>query len=332
MLENGAVELQSHIPKIVKRLMTRIHEEPFEKVALYGFGDNMKWIFRLLKEEGKNPILCDWRPEFIGYDCGGEKVVSIKELNNNPQILLVSCTEEMDALKDSFRFIITEKLDKLPVVYDRSLPQQAFRQEYPYKQIADKARARAISMIGDDQLFDLIQLIRATAKVPGDVVEYGSLHGGSGAVLAEAVNFYADGKKPVWLFDTFSGIPKSRYGLDHRWNGAFSNNSYSEVKNAFKDLTNVKIVQGNICETYDQVKNPISFGYLASDTMETGEVLLNFMWERLSPGGIIAVCDYGSFPNCIPLTVYTDMFLEKIKDAAMVLQPLRTGIYIMKRP
>jgi len=329
-IELEPIELESHIPKVVRRLYKRIRQEPFEKVALYGFGDNMKWLYRILREEGKNPILCDWRKSFIGYDCGGETVVSVDKLDNSEHILVVSCIEEIGALKDSFRYLIEKKYDKLPVIYDRSEPHNPYKQEYPYKEIQEKARARAISMIGDDQLFDLMQFIRATAEVPGDVVEFGSLHGGSGAILVESVNHYANGKKPVWLFDTFAGIPKSRYGLDHRWNGAFSNNSYSDVSNAFKDCPNVKVVQGNICETYKQVKNPISFGYLASDTMETGELLLNFMWEKLSPGGIICVCDYGSYPNCIPLTVMTDIFLENKKNA-IVFQPLRVGIFIMKR-
>ena len=160
------------------------------------------------------------------------------------------------------------------------------------------------------------------------MVEFGSLHGGSGAILVEAVNFY--GKKPVWLFDSFDGIPKSRYGLDHRWSGAFSNNSFAEVRNAFCDCDNVKVIKGNICETYDVVKNPISFGYLASDTMESGELLLNFMWPKLSRGGIISVCDYGSYPNAIPLTVTVDKFLEGHPDA-FVFHTGVVGIFIMKR-
>ena len=43
----------------------------------------------------------------------------------------------------------------------------------------------------------------------------------------------------VWLFDTFSGIPDSRYGLDFHWNGSFADNSYAAVKDAFLDMKNV---------------------------------------------------------------------------------------------
>ncbi|HEY8164592.1 MAG TPA: TylF/MycF/NovP-related O-methyltransferase [Gemmatimonadaceae bacterium] len=319
-------ELADYIPAVVKRLMRRIDSEPSAKVALYGFSDNMKWLYRLLKESGRDPILCDWRPKYIAYDCGGKNLVSVDSLRDDGTLLVV-CVEEIHDMKASMRYLIDKQFNRMPVIYDRSEPHDPFHQEEPFRGIAQRARARARSMISDGQLFDLIQFIRATANVPGDVVEYGSLHGGSGAILVEAVNHY--GKKLVWLFDSFAGIPKSKYGLDHRWDGSFSNNSYHEVRDAFSDCDNVRVVKGNITETFDSVKNPISFGYVASDTLESGELLLNFMWPKLSPGGIIAVCDYGSYPNCVPLTVMTDKFLED-KPNAFVFHTAHVGIFFMK--
>ena len=97
-------------------------------------------------------------------------------------------------------------------------------------------------------------------------------------------------------------------------------------------MKNVKVVKGNITETYNQVTNAISFGYLASDTIESGELLMNFMWPKLSPGGIICVCDYGSFPNAIPLTVYIDEFIKNIANEAFIFRNERCGIFILKNP
>jgi len=317
-----------YVPSVVKRLLGKIHERKFSRLALYGYGDNMKWLYRVLQEQGKTPILCDWREKYINYDCGGRDLVSINELNNNADTLVVICVEEIHAMKAAMSYLIDNKLSSMPVVYDRTDPHSPFHQEQPFMGIVDRARARAISMISDAQLFDLIQFIGNTSDVEGDVVEYGSLHGGSGAILAEAVNYY--GKKPVWLFDSFSGIPKSKYGLDEHWDGSFSDNSYAEVRDAFADCDNVKVVKGNICETYSQVKNKISFGYLASDTLESGELLLNFMWPKISKGGILAICDYGSYPNCVPLTVYVDKFFKEKTDA-WIFHTARVGIFIMKR-
>jgi len=324
------IEFPHYISAVVVRFMKRIKLAPFTSVALLGFSENMRMLFRLLKEQGEDPILCDWRNEFDDYDCGGQKLVHVDTLEGKSDILLVICVEDIKTIKDAMWHLLSTKLNSLPVIYDRSDKHDPFNQEEPFRGIHERARNRAISMISEPQLFDLVQFIRNTADIEGDVVEYGSLYGGSGAVIVEAVNHYAS-NKTVWLFDSFAGIPDSRYGLDYHWNGSFSDNSFAAVRDAFKDCENVKVVPGNICDTYDQVTSKISFGYVASDTLESGELLLNFMWPKISPGGIIAICDYGSFPNAIPLTMFTDKFFEDKKDA-FIFHPTRVGLFVIKRP
>lgn len=319
-----------YLPEVVNRLMIRLSKEKFSKIALYGFCSNMRWLFRLLSEQGIYPILCDWRKDIINYDCGGSTVVSIDDLYNDPETLLVICVEDAMLLKESIRYIMDKEYHQFPVIYERGfLSHNLFHEEKPYSTIREAARKRATSMISDDQLFDLIQLIKHTKDVPGDVLEFGSLYGGSGAIIVESVNYFTNASKNVYLFDTFGGIPKSEFGLDYRWQGAFSDNSFAEVANAFKDCKNVKVVKGNIVETYKQHEGKISFGYLASDTYETGEILLDFIWSNLSVGGILAVCDYGSYPNCIPLTVLCDKFFEDKMDARVYYASKR-GLYATK--
>jgi len=38
------IVMDDYIPSVVKRLIHRIQQENYSKIALYGFGDNMKWI------------------------------------------------------------------------------------------------------------------------------------------------------------------------------------------------------------------------------------------------------------------------------------------------
>ena len=325
------LEVESYYPKVTVRLLKRILTIQPKTVVLFGFSDNMKWLLRLLQERSITPVLADWREEYIDYDCGGKKLISHEDIEDDKNLLLVICPEDANEIKDAVRYIFYSGKKNIPVIYDRTDPNIPFRQEEPYASISSKAQNRAVSMISDSQLFDLIQFIDKTKDVPGDVLEYGSLHGGSGAVIAEAVKYF--GEKPVWLFDTFDGIPDSSYGLDFHWNGSFSDNSYAQVSNAFSDMDNVNVIKGNICDTYNEYKtanNPISFGYVASDTLESGEILLNYMWPKLSPGGIIAVCDYGSYPNAIPLTVYVDEFIKDKGSDAFIFRADKFGIYIMK--
>jgi hypothetical protein len=227
-------------------------------------------------------------------------------------------------------FLIKNNINEVPVIYDHTESHDPLRQQEPFKSIGEKASNRAKSMISDKQLFDLIQLVKNCKNVSGSILEYGSLHGGSGAFLVEASNHYSPSKE-IFLFDTFNGIPPSSLGLDYRWNGSFSNNSFSEVKSSFSDLKNVKVIQGNIMETFGEgLIKPVSLCYIASDTLETCKLLLNNVWPLLNKNGIIAICDYGSYPNCLPLTAYTNLFFED-KDDALVFQTSNMGIFIVKR-
>jgi hypothetical protein len=327
--KNNYTPLQAddYIPAAVKRLLKKIFENSSKKIILYGFSENMKWLFRLLKKEKINPVLCDWRDNFSKYDCGNKKLIHINKIKDNSENLIVICIEDINLLKLSINYLIKNNIKKSPVIYDRTQRHNPIEQEEPYKSIYDRAVLRAKSMISKQQLFDLIQFVDQTKKIKGDVVEFGSLYGGSGAILAEAIKFF--GIKKLWLFDSFSGIPKSSFGLDYCWTDSFSDNSLSAVSAAFSDLNFVKIINGNISKTYKKFDGSISFGYLASDTLETGITLLNFMWERLSIGGIITICDYGSYPNCLPLTTYVDNFFEK-KNNVFIYKPEKSGFVVRK--
>ena len=101
------------------------------------------------------------------------------------------------------------------------------------------------------------------------------------------------------------------------------------VQSAFSDLNNVKIISGNIQTNYKKIKGPFSFVYLASDTLESGETIINYVWPKLSKGGIICVCDYGSYPNAIPLTMYIDNYFKDKNKYAKIYYP-KIGMFAIK--
>ncbi len=319
---------ETYIPEIVRKILQRIEAESFSNIALFGFSEPMKWLYRLLRERGTATKLYDWREKFVGYDCGGGIVEHVSKVKNANDTLLVFCVDEHDLLKEGIAYLIDNQYDSLPAIYELIDPHEPFSREQPYKGIRERARSRAISMITDEKLFNLAQYIGQTAHIKGTVVEFGSFQGGSSAVIIEAVNHF--GKKPVMIFDSYEGIPKSRYGLDHRWQLTFTNNSYSQVKDAFKDCENVQVIKGNVIDTMKMVKGPVTFCHIAIDTLEASQAALNLIWPMLAPEGIIVVDDYGSYPNCIPLTVITDKFFEG-KQEAFVFKTEWSGIFIMKR-
>jgi hypothetical protein len=321
--------VEDYYPEVSVRLLNRALKINAKKIVLFGFSDNMKWLFRLFIERSITPTLTDWRTEYIEYDCGGQKLTHIEDVEDCLDTLLIVCIEEINTLKNAINFLYHLGKNKIKVIYDRTDRNIPLRQEEPYNTIFEKAYERRPSISSDAQLFYLIQCIDQIKDVSGDILEYGTYNGGSGAIIAEATKIF--GKKNIWLFDSFEGIPDSKYGLDYHWNRSFSNNSFSEVKNAFSDMDNVNVIKGNISETYNTATDgKISFGYLGSDTLESGELLLNYMWPKLNPGGFIVIADYGSFPNAIPLTVYVDEFIKSISSNSFVFRTDNLGIYIMK--
>lgn len=319
------ISREKYIPEVTNRLLQRIINTKNKKICLLGFCENMRWLNRLLIEKKYKPKLADWRKEYLKYDCGGQKLIDIKKIKLEKDFLLVLCNDEVTILKDCISFLFFNNFKKYKTIYDIKYTHDPYIHESPFSSIRKKANSRAKSMISNKQLFELIQFIKATSNTPGDVVEYGSLYGGSGAILAEALKHF--GKKKLYLFDSFSGIPKSSYGLDYCWDGSFSDNSFKMVKNAFKDLEFVSVISGNLIQTHKKIKGPFSFVYIASDTLESGEVLLNYTWPKLSRGGIISICDYGSYPNALPLTMYADYFFKN-KDVK-IFYP-ETGVFIIK--
>lgn len=324
-------QVNFYVPTLVDKLLRRLQNETPKTIALYGFGEAMKWLNRILKEQGNAPQLYDWRTKYVGWDCGGDTVTHISELKNSNDLLLVFCVENVNDMKAGAQYLLEHaKLAQVPAIYEAAEAYKPILQESPYKEIRDRARARAISMIEDEKLFNLMQIVRAVNGVPGDIAEFGCFQGGSAAIIVEAVNHFE--KRPVWLFDTFKGIPPSKYGLDYRWKQTFTNNSYAQVKDIFSDAKNVQVINGPIQETHNKLDGKkLAFCHIAIDTAETAELLLNYVWPMLSSGGIIGVDDYGAFPNCLPLTIVTDRFFKDKKDVVLFHTAATTGFFAIKR-
>ena len=70
-----------YIPDVSKRLFQKIIESNSKKIALIGFGENLRWLNRLLKEIKINPLLLDWRKEYKSFDCGGDIVRLFNQLS-----------------------------------------------------------------------------------------------------------------------------------------------------------------------------------------------------------------------------------------------------------
>ena len=157
----------------------------------------------------------------------------------------------------------------------------------------------------------------AINNIPGDFVECGVFRGGNALIAAKIFKIHKSEKK-VYLFDTFTGMAEptvydfntrskstalNKYLLQKREN--YTNWAYAsieEVKGNFQKLnlltSNVIFVKGKVEDTLDQENNiphTISFLRLDTDWYESTKKELENLYEKLVPGGILVVDDYGFF-------------------------------------
>jgi hypothetical protein len=165
-------------------------------------------------------------------------------------------------------------------------------------------QVKPYTMVGVPRLRTLYRLAnRAIASgVPGAFVECGTCNGGSGAVLAQVA---ARDRRPVWLFDSFEGLPEpapedgeSALG----WTGGCLGQQ-AMVEEALKvvgaRLDDVHVVKGWFEDTLVAAETgPIAVLHLDGDWYESTRQILSALYDRVDPNGFLAVDDYGHWPGC----------------------------------
>lgn len=134
--------------------------------------------------------------------------------------------------------------------------------------------------------------------LPGDFVECGVNTGIISRAICEYVRF-ATVPKQFFLFDTFEGIPEAQAAPEEREHARSKNRRiyrecYENTKKTFAPFPNVRLVRGTVPDSLATV--PIDrVSYLSVDmNLVLPEIAaLEFFWDRLVPGAIIVLDDYG---------------------------------------
>ena len=135
-------------------------------------------------------------------------------------------------------------------------------------------------------------------NIPGDFVDCGVNTGIFARSVINYIDFNATGKT-YHLVDTFAGLD-ARYStqeelgqeLNQKYT-KYKDTLYDQVKNTFRDF-NVNIIKGAVPEALPLVTAE-KVAYLSVDMncVKPEEDALNYFWDKLSPGGIIILDDYG---------------------------------------
>ena len=156
------------------------------------------------------------------------------------------------------------------------------------------------------------ELFRMTSHLAGAIVECGVFKGASLARFATFRDLTGSpfGKKIIG-FDMFGRFPETEYADDQKLRQHFVDTAGEEgigvqqLEQVLKHKgveRNVQLVAGDITTTVPAylAANPalrISLLNLDTDIYEPAKVILEHLWPRIVPGGVLILDDYAVFPG-----------------------------------
>jgi hypothetical protein len=189
-----------------------------------------------------------------------------------------------DRLVDARSAMLAAKDALLPGEFAR-----LYRQVQPYT-MCSRARLRGLHGAVRHAL---------DCRIPGDVVECGTARGGSGAMMGLLLR--AEPHRTLWLFDTFEGLPPPTYDdPDYQIAKTFVGTCRGDLGDVAKLIEQLRLtaqtrlVKGLFQETVPKSPIPvIAVLHLDGDWYWSVKVCLDHLYDRVSPGGIIQIDDYG---------------------------------------
>ena len=186
-------------------------------------------------------------------------------------------------------------------------------------------------------LYDIVQQANALELV-GDIVECGTWHGGSAAIMAAACrdDDWLD-RRSFWLFDSFQGLPApgEQDGMNERrrffpgWcTGDMARVQQIMVAHGVSP-DRLHIGAGWFEQTLPTAAvEQIAALHIDVDWYASVKTVLHAFYDKVVPGGFIVFDDYGQWPGC---RTAVQEFLQRVgvMDQAIV-RPTKSSAYVRK--
>lgn len=159
---------------------------------------------------------------------------------------------------------------------------------------------RPYTLVSKYRCFELWQLVEESRKAKGALIEVGVWKGGTGALIAKRAQSLGL-TDTVYLCDTFAGVVKAGDRDSSYVGGEHADTSVETVREVVDALraTNTKMLVGIFPEdTAKEVsEKEFRFCHIDVDVYQSAKDVLEWMWPKLSVGGIVVFDDYG-FRGC----------------------------------
>jgi predicted O-methyltransferase YrrM len=174
-----------------------------------------------------------------------------------------------------------------------------------------------------DEVETIITSVIKTKPIPGEIIEIGVYQGGSAKTIYDNMG---DDKK-LFLCDTFEGLKDSTEDGECWFKNGDYTADFDMVQESFPDKKRVKLIKGYFPDsaTEEIKKLNFSFAHLDVDTYTSTFNSLEFVYPRMSKGGIIMSHDYTSIPAVT--RAINEFFSDKPE---VITTPTRTQMLIEK--
>lgn len=195
---------------------------------------------------------------------------------------------------------------------DASMPVELNAAE---REIVKYVMSKRLTMVSYERLWTTVMACKHALNngMEGDFVECGVWRGGNAIAASEIFKLYKS-DKAVWLFDTFKGMTAPTSNDVQASNGEAAKNQYiadqkethnewgyasiDDVRQNFANrglASNVRFVEGDVCQTLDTETLPSKICVLRLDTdwYESTKKELEVLYPKLSVGGCLIIDDYG---------------------------------------
>lgn len=172
------------------------------------------------------------------------------------------------------------------------------------------------TMLGRDRLWILWQAVRNVAADTTAAAEVGTYRGGSAYFIAASFAALLGHEVPVEVIDTFTGHPKgklSQYdGAYHHRPNTFTKTSYEGVSKYLSPFDRVTVHKGEFSGVAPSLpEREYGLVHLDVDLYEATLDCLRYFGQRLAPGGVIVLDDYGS-PMAAGIRRASDEYLAEV--------------------
>lgn len=144
----------------------------------------------------------------------------------------------------------------------------------------------SIGMQDFSRIIHICHYVLQTQDVNGDIVEFGCYVGNTTKMITGIT------KKLIHVYDSFEGLPDSYENYSGEMRIAYD----EFVKNFGRDNLKLPVItKGWFSDVKsEQLPEKISFAHLDGDLYDSTMQALNLIYDRLSPGAVVLVDDYGA--------------------------------------